>query len=165
MPRLRNAELPRVSVSMTEDEITVSAKHLQDAKMPAEAMVEALVYLKREREKADALLALEAVLRERLKSYYEGRNPSARETVRTKVGIASYSNPSDKVRPVDRDTVFESLTDEQRRISYVPDMKVLQTILKSDAFERLVTREKGKPTLTIKDSNSGVDYDEIELDF
>ena len=164
MPRLRDVSLPSVLLSMSDEDIKDYAKKLEEAKLSPESMVEAIVYLKREREKADALKAMEDVLRARLKAYYDKRKADERESVRSEVGFATYSKPSEKVSLKDRDATVASLTDEQLRISYVPDLKALQTILKPDHFERLVKRETREPVLTVKENKGAEGYEELDFE-
>jgi len=163
MPSLNGIPLPRIVIEQDGafDCDQIAAK-LADAKLPVEAMLEALIYFKRERERVEALAPIEQVLRGRIDAHYEKLSEDHRETLRTEVGMATYLDGPDKIELKDRDFTVENLTAEQLRISYKPDLKALQTILKPEEFERHVTRSKGKPRLTIRATKSD-EY--TELDF
>jgi len=162
MPSFDNIPLPEVNLSSSMDVDALAAK-LAAHPMSPEAMIELLIYLKREREKANALTEIEEVLRGRLKAIYEKMPKGKRETRRTDVGYATYSDPKESVSLKDRDWTVENLSWEQLRITYKPDLKALQTILKPDEFERHVTRDAGKSTLTIKDQPKSSDFHELDF--
>lgn len=162
MPSFDNLPLPEVNLSAPMDIDALAAK-LADHPMAPEAMIELIVYFKREREKAAALSEIEEVLRGRLAAIYEKTPVEKRETRRTEVGYATYSNPKETVSLKDRDWTVENLTEEQLRITYKPDLKAMETILKPDEFERHVTRKSGKSTLTVRDQSGSDEFYEIDF--
>lgn len=160
MPKINNIDLPTVTVSGADPD-ALSSK-LATEKMPVEAMVETIVYLIREREKADALKVAEDVLRGRIMAHYAALPESLRGSVRTEVGLVTYADGGETVKAKDRDLIVESLTAEQLRISYIPDLKALETILKKDAFDRLVTRSPSAARITIRPNRGSTDYSELD---
>lgn len=161
MPKFGHIDLPVVTLGGGDPD-AIAAK-LTTSNMPVEAMVEVLIYCKREREKADALSVIEDVLRGRILAAYETMPPEKRETTRTEVGMVTYTAAGETVSIVDRDTVVESLTQEQLRITYKPDMAALKTILKPDAYERLIKRTPKKASITVRDNPGASGYTEIDF--
>lgn len=162
MPKLHGIPLPTVvlnseiGLSELEDKLTLQP-------MSPEAMVEAIVYLQRQMEIASELRPLVDVLRSRLMEVYEALPEDKRETRRTPVGMATYTDGGTKAELIDRDATVESLTPDQLRASYKPDMKALEVMLTKDAFERLVKRTPVPPRITVRDNRSSADYEELEF--
>jgi len=160
MPKIGDIDLPTVTVS--DHDCDKIAGQLATKNMPIEAMLEAVIYLKREREKADALAVIEEVLRGRLSSIYANIPEDQRTTRRTKVGMVTYTAPGKKRELIDRDKAIELLTPEQIRITYKPDLKALETILKKADLDRL-TKEVDVPSrITIRDT-SGTEFEELDF--
>lgn len=161
MPSFNKIELPVVTLS-NHDCDKISAQ-LAGMPMPLEAMIELVIYIKRQREKVDALAIIEDVMRGKIKDLYAKLPEADRKTVRTEVGMVTMSAPGEKVELKDRDTTVESLTTEQLRITYKPDLKALETILKKDAFERLITRTPTKGVMAVKDIPASEVFHEIDF--
>lgn len=162
MPKINELDLPTVSISMGDNALTSLKVALEKEPMPVEAMIEVAIYLKREKAKVDALSALEEVMRARIDKFYSNLPEASRETRRTEVGMITYSGPGEKVELKDRDFTVQGLTAEQLRITYKPDLKAMQTILKPAEFERHVKRVKTKASTTLRDTNSG-EYSELDF--
>ena len=159
--RLKDIQLPTVTV---EGDCESVAKALTRVKgLTPEAMVEVMIYIKREKAKASELYQIEEAMKAQLAAYYDKTKKDKRESIRASdVGMCSYSPPGEKVTIKDRDKAVEALTAEQIRISYIPDVKHLETILKKADFDRLVNREDTAYKLSIRDSK-GDKYEELEF--
>lgn len=118
MPSINDIELPFVTLSNHDPEQV--AHILENMKMPLEAMIEVAIYIKRQREKANALEVIEKTMRDRINEVYETMPPENRETRRTEVGMVTYTAPGTVVKLIDRDKSVEMMTDEQLRITYKP---------------------------------------------
>lgn len=160
MPKIDDIDLPVVSLS-DHDADLIAAK-LADKTMPIEAMIEVAIYIKREREKANALEVIEKVMRGRIEKAYADLKPEQRETRRAEVGMVTYTDAGEKIVARDRDFIIENLTDEQIRITYQPDLKALATILKKDHLERLTKKEATKSRITLRDIPASDDYSELD---
>lgn len=162
MPEYNGMLLPEVKITLSDGEIAQQEKKLDMMPMPLEAMIELSIYLKREMAKVDALKGMQAVLKGRIENAYQDRAVKDRVTCRTKVGMSTYSEGGEKLELIDRDTTVDNLTTEQLRISYKPDLKSLETILRPDEFERHVRRVPKDPVVTIRENKSN-DYEEIDF--
>lgn len=162
MPSFDNIPLPEVNLSSPMDLDKLAAKFAAHPMSP-EAMLELVVYLKREREKADALQDIENVLRGRLKARYDTLPAEKRETLRTEVAIATYSEGHSRDKLRDRDWTVEHLTEEQLRITYSPDLKAMKTILKADEYARHVVSEESSPIMTIRETRASKDFQELDF--
>lgn len=159
MPRLNKIELPRVSITTDLEALEF---HVKIAPMSPEAVIETLIYLQRERDKTEALNGPIAALRERLTAYYAALPAGNRASIRaSNVGLVTYTPAGKRSVPLDRDKLVEALTPEQIRISYVPDMKALETILKPEVYRALTKEEPTKEKVTLRDSN-GSDFEELD---
>ena len=160
MPKIGNITLP--SVTVTGQDPQEVADLLKEKNMPLEAMVEVAIYCKREREKAEALSVIEDLMRARLKKAYADMKPEKRVTTRAEVGMLTYTAEGETIALKDRDKTVEMLTEEQLRITYKPDLKALETILKAADFNRHVTRGKSAPKITLRDTKDNNEYHEID---
>jgi len=160
MPSFDDIDLPTVEIHGDPDK--VSAK-LSDMNMPVEAMIELAIYAKREAAKAEALLEIEKVMRGRINAYYDKLPAEERDTRRAEVGMITYTEAGEKVELKDRDWTVAHLTEEQLRITYKPDLKNMETILKPAEFERHVKRTKTNPKLTLRETPGNKDYHEIDF--
>lgn len=163
MPKINDLPLPSVKVTAPMD-LEVLASKLGAEPMSPEAMVETIIYLRREMAKATALAVVEAALRDKLAATYAALPPEKRETRRCNVGLATYSEGGEKVELIDRDKTVETLTTEQLRITYKADLAALQTILKPDAFNRLVKRTPKPPVLTVREQKGSEAYEELDFE-
>lgn len=163
MPKINKLELPQVSVSMTPDEIDDLAGKLSTEVMSMEGMIETAIYLQRQIELAKALDTCVSVLKGRIKSTYEKLPEDQRDTRRVRVGMATFTDASEKRDIIDRDKVVETLTDEQLRITYKPDIKAMETILKPGDLERLTKMVPVASKISIRDNRASEDYDELDF--
>lgn len=161
-PSVNGLQLPVVTVSNLEVEPDSLSAVLADLNMSVEAMIETSIYLKREIEKVTVFDEARKVLAGRIKQAMDNLPEDKRETRRTDVGMATYSEPGESVSLRDRDWTVEHMTDEQLRITYKPDLKAMETILKPEEFNRHVVRKPTPSKVSIRDTN-GTDY--TELDF
>lgn len=163
MPKINKLELPSVSVTMTPEQIEDLAAKLSTENMSPEGMIETVIYLRRQIEKAKALEDCAKVLSGRLGKFYEGLPAAQRETRRVDVGMATYTDAGTKTEIIDRDTVVENLTDEQLRITYKPDIKAMETILKEKDFERLTKQVPTPAKVTIRDNRASQEFNELDF--
>lgn len=163
MPSINGISLPTVEVKVGNMDCDQIAAKLADEKMPMEAMIEIAIFLKREREKAEAIKVIEDVMRGRIDKLYEKLPKDSRETRRTEVGMITYTEEGEKIELRDRDFTVENLTQEQLRITYKPDLKALETILKPKDFERHIKRSKKPASTTLRDIKGSSDYQELDF--
>ena len=157
VPSLNGITLPVVTVTEYEEAATA----IRRGKFSPEQLVELAIYLKRIRDKVSVLDNIQAAVKEKIEAYYDKLAPDAREGIRTEAGMTTYAAPKETVSIRDRDETMESLTTEQIRASYKPDVVALKIILKPDAFERLVKRSTAKKgIISIRDSKGA--FEEIE---
>lgn len=161
MPKFGDIDLPTVTVS--DHDCDKIAGQLANKNMPIEAMLEIAIYCKREREKGEALKVIEDVMRGRIEAIYSGLPEDQRTTRRTQVGMVTYTAAGEKRELIDRDAAIEQLTPEQIRITYKPDLKALETILKKDALERITKVVPTPARITVRDNPAGTAYDEIDF--
>jgi hypothetical protein len=163
MPKINKLELPTVTLDMTGDEIEALSAKLATEPMSPEGMIETAIYLRRQIEKAEDLNEAVKVLAGRLKEFYGSLNPEQRDTRRVKVGMATYTEAGEKIELKDRDFTVENLTAEQLRITYKPDLKSMETILKPDEFERHTKRTPTPAKVTIRDNRASSDFEELDF--
>lgn len=161
MPKFGDIELPTVTLS--DHDCDKIAGQLSSKNMPIEAMLEIAIYCKREREKADALTVIEQVMRGRIEAIYADLPEDQRVTRRVQVGMVTYTAPGEKRELIDRDAAIEQLTPEQIRITYKPDLKALETILKKDQLERITKVVPTSARITVRDNSAGNAYDELDF--
>jgi len=163
MAKFNDITLPEVTVKHADD-LDALAKKLSVAPMSVEAMIEVGVYLKRQMDKAAELEDCYKIMGGRIKAIMDKLPPDKRETRRTKVGMATYSDAGEKVEIIDRDKVVETLTAEQLRITYAPNIKAMETILKPGDFQRLTKRTPTASKVAIKQTKGVDDYEELDID-
>lgn len=163
MPSINGLELPTVKVDTPVDIDKLTAK-LAGMPLPVEAMIELVIYLKREQDKAAVLAEVETVVRGRIAAAYEKLPAADRDTRRTEVGLVTYTEAGEKVELKDRDFTVENLTTDQIRITYKPDIKALETILKPDEFNRHVKRSPTSAKITLRETKGSKDYHELDFD-
>lgn len=161
-PKINDLKLPTVNVSAPLDLEDLAAK-LATEPMSPEGLIETAIYLKRQKEKADALDDCIKVLTGRVKAFYDKLPPEKRETRRVKVGMATYTDAGEKVDIIDRDTTMETLTDEQIRITCTPNVKLMETILKAGDFERLTKKVPTPSRVTIRDNRASEEFEELDF--
>jgi len=159
---LNDLPLPIVTMEAPLDIDALSAK-LASANMSPEAMIETAIYLRRQIEKAGALEECVKVLTGRIKAFYASLPADKRETRRVKVGMATYTEPGEKIELIDRDKTVEMLTEEQLRITYKPDVRAMETILKPADFNRLTKKVPTADRVTIRDNRASDVYDELDF--
>lgn len=153
MPNYKGVALPEVTVSNAPENLT---QLLVEQNPGPEATMELIFYL--ERLKKDVAAALDGTitdLKGRMSDFYKATKEDKRDRTETKAGMVTYTPPGEQVTIKDRDECVENLTDEQIRISYDPSakaVKALETILKKDHFERLITRKPTGMKLTYRDT-------------
>lgn len=140
MPELNGVALPVVAVPDVKELLAM----VQRDKLAPEQAIELAIYLKREAEKLDVFGPVMEECRKKIVAYYAALPAENRGTVTTRAARASYTKAA-KTRVIkDRDETVAALTEEQLRISYIPDVKALETILRKEDFQRLTQEVDGK---------------------
>ena len=159
MPKIEDVELPVVTSNIDLNQLKNDLKALTST---PEGMIEAAIWIKRQADIAEDLSECVDILKQKLMEFYQGQDADKRDTRRTKVGIAPYTDKGSKYVIIDRDTTVEQLTDEQLRISYVPNVKNLETILKPEMFERLTKTVDTPARVSLKDLTND-NYEELDF--
>ena len=152
-------KLPSVEVKLGDHKEVSKAL----AVAPLEALVEVIAYCDYQLDRTQALSDLRYELVDILKARLASLPESQRGTRRVDAALMTYTEGKEAVTLIDRDATVASLTEEQLRASYKPDMKALEIMLKPDHFNRLVKRTPKPPVLTIRKTGKEV-YHEVDGD-
>lgn len=148
---------------MADEAIAVLAAKLAEMPMSPEAMLELVIYCQREQRKVEALNQIADEMRKRIAKVFQDLPEGKRESRKSGVGSVSFTEPGEKIELLDRDNTVAMLTDEQLRITYKPDLKAMETILKKDEFERHIKRSSTNPKITIREDKKSDDWDELDF--